>query len=120
MKTTVLPLAGGGSVKGMARRLGWLSLGLGVTELVAPRALRPPSCRDTAAAGPGVISGTISDESQASYSSSRRIAGMRSWISAATTLGVVVMIVQLVTPSRSLRSHRPAKAKGRKSASTKR
>lgn len=29
----------GGSVKGLARGLGWLSLGLGVAELVAPRSL---------------------------------------------------------------------------------
>ncbi|HMA14302.1 MAG TPA: hypothetical protein VKP12_05925, partial [Kiloniellaceae bacterium] len=32
-------LAGGGSAKGLARGLGWLSLGLGMAELIAPRSL---------------------------------------------------------------------------------
>jgi hypothetical protein len=39
MNTTVLPRAGGGSAKGLARGLGWLSLALAAAELVAPRAL---------------------------------------------------------------------------------
>src|SRR5512138_3864572 len=34
-------LAGGGSAKGLARGLGWFSLGLGIAEVLAPRSLSP-------------------------------------------------------------------------------
>lgn len=39
MRRSYSTLAGSGSAKGLARGLGWLSLGLGVAELVAPRSL---------------------------------------------------------------------------------